>query len=194
MDLIQQFRQPVLKPENADVLCKLHRFRFGADVAPLLKIGFLLIPMLIIPVVCGAGNKEPGHAGHNDHQQKHCVDAGEDRQVHQQAACILQKHRQRFPDVLRGLIVSAAREVRFFTELCKALLQCVGIRGAIAFIRKLSDDRGADIHTGEKRVLLDILLQTLDQKQRGSEDTDGHQQLSYGHPLLHPGKHLRRNV
>ena len=147
-----------------------------------------------MPVVCGPGNKEAGHAGRNHHQQKHRVDAGKNRQVHQQTAHILEKHRQCFPNVLCGLIVSAAGGVCFFTELYKVLLQCVGIRGADGLIRNLPDNRGADIYTWGQRILLDILLKALNQEQCGSEYSDGHQQLPYRHPLLHLGKNLRRNV
>ena len=183
-----------MKPEDTDIFCKLHRFCFGANVVTLLKIGFFLLPVPIMPVVCGSGNKKAGHAGRNDHQQKHRVDARENRQVHQQTAHILEKPRQCFPNVLCGLIVSTAGEVCFFTELYKVLLQRVGIRGADGLIRNHSDNRGANIYTRGQRILLDILLKALNQEQCGSEYPDGHQQFPYGHPLLHLGKHLRRNV
>ena len=96
--------------------------------------------------------------------------------------------------MLGGLVVSLAALVCLGPQLCKGFAERIGIGGFIALGRHLSDDGGADIYPGKKGVFLDVRHGPPDQEQGGGKAPDGPKQLGDGHPPLHLGQHLRRNI
>ena len=185
VNAVKQLVQPVLQAENPDILCQLHGFCLFPDVVLLRVKRFFLVPVLKHPVAGIPGHQKARHAGCGDHHQQHPVQAGQNGEVHQKAAHVLQQSGQGLPDAFRRFTVALCAFVRLFLELDELHIQRIGKRGHVAFSADHADDAGTHVHTGVHGDLPEILPQTHGQKQRQREQSDGAQQLAHRGMALH---------
>ena len=101
----------VLKPtgntENTDILGKLNRTGFSVDIAKLLPVCTMFLPMLVVPLIRVPMAQEADRRSAQGNENQDDVHIGQHRQVHRKAQNIGHQARQRLPDMLRSLSIAA---------------------------------------------------------------------------------------
>ena len=88
---------PVLQPENTDVLGHGDGFGDAVDIALAGDIRLFLVPVAIHPAAGAAGDPKPGQTSGDGHQEQNRVQMGENGQVDRKAAHVFAELGQRMP-------------------------------------------------------------------------------------------------